>query len=636
MAQPPEALPVKTLGTKFESGKKSFGPSLYASWVKQVGPHVSPPRQIDFSTAGRAPINTPSHPARLESVRQMAESLSQKPMPETVPSKTPSIATGLAGPSSPQGSQQLVPGETEANLQRSLPRSFSGECCKIVMDQVAVTICDSHRVFQDCQPFSSCSPGFLEELVDAGGYNVSHGLSFDCGNVLYTENEAGSSMFIIVKGSVSLTGKNVEGYPSPKIIGRGECFGAAEGLGVLARRQETALAKTSVHVLQVTLATLTKLLSMPKRSEAEIFSPTSDRVGSQMSERSKSRQESFWDLEKVPVQYAEERTIFEREARRLYCQIKAKKMKQGSKFRRTASTDDAPEEGHEPEAPTSPTSPTEASASPRSNSANQELSSRKKPGALTHLGEDVDVLPSPQESNSRIQQETPSSGTVLLSPPSGARRHVTCMQHPRKWREQLQQSKDGLLFGNFPDGGVARERVLQRVNHSIRADFWKGFMLPADAASRHQRGAEAQEELAQSPEGEEFQGSNRDGEDDEDVNHGNEMLETSLLPALSDMSVKQKLGLIKHMQEQAKTVAAMKKQAARHLAENVTVAAQRSLKPASARGSVIDKKDALRQKKSPSRMFDGPNSPNSPNSFARQGSNESSSKVTEIPGLGFH
>ena len=45
------------------------------------------------------------------------------------------------------------------------------------------------------------------------------------------------------------------------LVGPGHCVGAAQGLGVLSERQETALAETSVHLLEVTLSALTKIFT---------------------------------------------------------------------------------------------------------------------------------------------------------------------------------------------------------------------------------------------------------------------------------------------------------------------------------------------------------------------------------------
>ncbi|CAE8623547.1 unnamed protein product [Polarella glacialis] len=492
------------------------GQTPYVGWCKNVAAvHSRPERHLVFKTAGRAPINSPPHPARLDAVQQLAQTSPAPP--------GGGLGSGADGESSPH---------------RSLPRSFSGECCRVLVDQSLVGTFNAHKVYDECDLFRACSPGFIQQLITIGGAATWHGKTFDCGTVLYTEGEAGHSMFIVVRGTIELTHRGDKA--STRIMGRGECFGVAQGLGVLSERQETATARTSAHVLEVTLAVLTKLLSLMK--DPEEISLRGNRAGASQTNMSGSRPSP------PPCAFAEERRHFEHEAHRLYRQSRPKQQRR----QRVAANDRSAgeEEGADAanagiEDPKDPSS--SSSKTPRSpTKANGSGSPRRRPPAMG---------------------EADAEGEVA------AHVNVSCLQHPRKWRAQLQQIQSELLDGAFQDSGAARDRYKQRLNSSIRQDFWLGNMLPPQVANvfgekepSGKTGGEAPtgkiyppEDLASgvplvTPESASTS-ANFGDEEGEEFGTG-EMLELTLLPALADMTVKQKLGLMKHMQEQS-TRAAM-------------------------------------------------------------------------------
>ncbi|CAE8646889.1 unnamed protein product, partial [Polarella glacialis] len=387
------------------------GQTPYVGWCKNVAAvHSRPERHLVFKTAGRAPINSPPHPARLDAVQQLAQTSPAPP--------GGGLGSGADGESSPH---------------RSLPRSFSGECCRVLVDQSLVGTFNAHKVYDECDLFRACSPGFIQQLITIGGAATWHGKTFDCGTVLYTECEAGHSMFIVVRGTIELTHRGDKA--STRIMGRGECFGVAQGLGVLSERQETATARTSAHVLEVTLAVLTKLLSLMK--DPEEISLRGNRAGASQTNMSGSRPSP------PPCAFAEERRHFEHEAHRLYRQSRPKRQRR----QRVAANDRSAgeEEGADAanagiEDPKDPSS--SSSKTPRSpTKANGSGSPRRRPPAMG---------------------EADAEGEVA------AHVNVSCLQHPRKWRAQLQQIQSELLDGAFQDSGAARDRYKQRLNSSIR------------------------------------------------------------------------------------------------------------------------------------------------------------------------
>lgn len=290
----------KGLGTqKLDVPVRKNHTSPYAAWCKQVAPHLSPPKHIYFAAAGqRAPLNTPAHPARLDIVRQMAQT-----WPSPLSSRNDASLFAAT-----QGSTGL----DAENAWGELPRTFSGECCLIVTDQSPVELFEVTKVYQDCELFSRCSPGFLQELVTVGGSPSCHGLSFNCGAELYAEGEAGSSLFVLVRGTVLLTQKCSQ--EPPRALRHGDTFGVAEGLGVTIQRQESAEARTSVQVLEVSLSTLTKILTGSPFGAS--FTPFVD------FEESVPRPQTS-----PTVAFATERRHFEQEARRLWHQFRGKKFR---------------------------------------------------------------------------------------------------------------------------------------------------------------------------------------------------------------------------------------------------------------------------------------------------------------------
>eukprot|EP00930_Biecheleria_cincta_P083307 TRINITY_DN72905_c0_g1_i1.p1 TRINITY_DN72905_c0_g1~~TRINITY_DN72905_c0_g1_i1.p1 ORF type:complete len:503 (-),score=85.88 TRINITY_DN72905_c0_g1_i1:452-1960(-) len=471
-----------------EHGGRRAAPSPYVGWCKQAAAHRSPPREVLFETAGRAPVNAPPHPARLTPVRQMAR---------TAP-------IGGFG--------------NFADTPRDLPRSFSGECCRILADQASISTFDAYQAYKSCELFRACSPGFLQELAQLGGSVAWQGRIFKCGSLIYTEGEKGSSMFVIARGTVALSA-SAAGAISPCVLGQGDCFGVAEGLGVVSKRQETATAKTSVHILEVTLSALTLLLCIRRNSEDMLISNTgSGWCSARLGQRRAPPAHVFH----------KERRHFEKESRRLYIRFRQKR----SPRRLLAPTNDEP--------------PQETSdASPLTTAMSEDFG-LKSPRAAKSTASTA--FPASPRKRPKELDETGS-----FSPATTTTSNWTSKTHPRKWREQVERKQAEMEGGNFQDGGKAREQFLQQLNMSIRQDFFNGFQQSPESPYKPGMGGAGQaggpevHELSSTP-----QLDDRDDEEEEDAGASGGMLELGLLPAFSDMSSKQKLGLLRHMQEQNK------------------------------------------------------------------------------------
>lgn len=268
------------------------------------------------------------------------------------------------------------------------------------------------------------------------------------------------------------------------------------------------------------------------------------------------------------VAFATERRHFEQEARRLWHQFRGKKFRRPRIASMPISDDDAGAE-----ALTEPLSIEESSNPSRipSRSSNQD---RKRLGLPVNEDQARQQPRSPRGAGKRIGQFFEEES------PASVQKFVSCLTHPRKWREQVLQTKAELIDGDFKDGAAARERYLQRLNASIRSDFWHGYMLPAEAANfRGQSLVDKDGLQPATPD------SLRSHEEEEDAANKGEMLEHSLLPLLSDMTLKQKLALARQIEEQSKKLAVMKRQQMRHLAACDTASTRTDSK--SSRRSIV-------------------------------------------------
>jgi len=342
-----------------------------------------------------------------------------------------------------------------------------------------------------------------------------HGKMFECGSVLYTEGEAGSSMFVMVRGTLYLRGSNVP----ERILGCGDCFGVAEGLGVAPERQETAEARTSIHVLEVTLSALTRLLSLEKTSE-EVLSH---------SERRPSKRSGV-------LKFPEEGHIFEQHARRLHIQLRKQQRRLKSRDLKTYEAQKPSEEEH-PESATS-----QAGADAQQGHEKLERKDLKLPRSARIQRTGTGNLDKPMR---RRAEEDSDVATPTALPPPAPLGAVSCKEHPRKWRLQVQKLQAELTEGNFQDGGKAREQFQQRLAASMRQDFFAGFQQPLDSRA----GGVAEET---GPDGKRASLLEDEDEEGEEAGATNGMLELSLLPSFADMSAKQKVGLMRHLQDQSK------------------------------------------------------------------------------------
>lgn len=193
--------------------------------------------------------------------------------------------------------------------EEKLPRTFAGECCRILEGRKAIDTFNAEQVYRRCTLFRNCSPGFINALIEAGGDQGWRGKPVSAGINVYTEGEPGSSMFIIVRGNAVEVMKGVE----EKTLGPGDHCGAAQALGVSTRRQETVRASTSLHVIEIPCRILMQLSVRPLRLENKEHD--ADGSGSvPLSRRPDGR---------IAVAFAAERRHFEREAKLIASQLKS-------------------------------------------------------------------------------------------------------------------------------------------------------------------------------------------------------------------------------------------------------------------------------------------------------------------------
>lgn len=475
-----------------EPGHRKPAQSPYVGWCKQAAAHRSPPREVLFETAGRAPVNAPPHPARLTPVRQMARTV-------------PSGGFGNFG-----------------DAPRDLPRSFSGECSRILADQASISTFDAYQAYKNCELFRACSPGFFQELAQLGGSVAWQGRIFKCGSLIYTEGEKGSSMFVIARGTVALS-VAAAGAAPPSVLGQGECFGVAEGLGVVSERQDTATARTSVHILEVTLSALTLLLSIKRNPEDVLISNTgSGWYSARLGQRRPPPAHVF----------CKERSHFEKEARRIYIRFRQRR---SPRRQRAPTNDESPQETSD--------------ASPLTITMSEDFGPKSPRAAKSTASTTFPASPK------KRPKELEEVGSFTASPATTATSNWTSKTHPRKWREQVEKKQAEMEGGSFQDGGKAREQFQQQLNISIRQDFFNGFHQSPNSPYKPGMGGAGQaggpevQELSSTPQLDE---GDDEEEEEEDAGASGGMLELSLLPAFSDMSSKQKLDLLRHMQEQNK------------------------------------------------------------------------------------
>eukprot|EP00931_Biecheleriopsis_adriatica_P051501 TRINITY_DN29877_c0_g1_i1.p1 TRINITY_DN29877_c0_g1~~TRINITY_DN29877_c0_g1_i1.p1 ORF type:complete len:644 (+),score=133.15 TRINITY_DN29877_c0_g1_i1:35-1933(+) len=588
--------------TKTDGGSaRKNVPTPYKAWCQAISPHRTSPRELIFQTAGRAPLNLPPHPARLTPIRQMAKTAPPGVGFTVHPLATPQQMSSTA----PDVGFSLSAGVTAEPviLSRDIPKDFAGECCRVVSDQNGIGVFDVHKVLHSCALFRLCSPGFLQELTATGGAPAYHGRIIESGSVLYSEGELGASMFVIVRGTVSLTchgakeleleyssdwpskmqlkfqefswseGREIKavdrhgaklnltwsaGCPElrdveqksfplkfkasaglatvPRFFGPGEVLGVAQGLGIWNERQETATAGTSVHVLEVTLSALTATLSV----ERETLRDKADDIDFHL---------------RVPKhRFAQERRHFEYKARLLNADLRRQRLKSKG---RIAAVLAAEEEGSE--------------ASPHG-TENQETGFLRRSSSGGIASEPKSLLSklggkSPKRRPPAISSEEGEAPAAVLSPSGGAST-VVCLQHPRKWRMQVQKKQAELEYGVHQHH--ARDHFLQRLNSSIRQDFFNGHQQPVDSPLRYggqTSGQGAAEEVTSSRPltsgGERDIASGLEEEDEGDESGaGGGMLDLNMLPAFTDMSSKQKIDLLKHMSEQNKAANSPKKHVA--------------------------------------------------------------------------
>jgi len=203
---------------------KALSTSTYRTWLQDTREHDPYERVVVFDSVGRAPVDRPPHPARLTPIKDLLED-DDDPEKATV---------------------------------TSLHRSFSQQCCGIISDQDEVKAFDAMNIYYRCDFFKDCAPGFMRELVQAGGALAFVGKSVLSGETVYEKDDPCQSLYIVARGIAEICkiGLDVE------LVGPGGYFGQEQILGILSRRHQTVRARTSLHLFEVTTAVLTKLLKV--------------------------------------------------------------------------------------------------------------------------------------------------------------------------------------------------------------------------------------------------------------------------------------------------------------------------------------------------------------------------------------
>eukprot|EP00929_Paragymnodinium_shiwhaense_P059021 TRINITY_DN29547_c0_g1_i1.p1 TRINITY_DN29547_c0_g1~~TRINITY_DN29547_c0_g1_i1.p1 ORF type:complete len:701 (-),score=187.14 TRINITY_DN29547_c0_g1_i1:263-2365(-) len=247
----------KTLGLGF--GLRARG--VAAAWQKKMqaryfnsGSQKLAQRLLDDD--GRVIVVMPAHPARLTPLRQMPPEVAEEDVLEDLPGAVKAAGMAITCPGRFQ-EPATAAADGESGSAPVPPRSFSRQCRRIMYEQHSVALFDARQSIMECAFFQACSAGFVRELIAAGGPPIWQGESYDCGSIIYTEGNVGSSLFVVVRGFAEVT---ATWRQEPGNIAPGEFFGAPQVLGVLTRRHETVHAKTSLHALVISNTVLSRLL----------------------------------------------------------------------------------------------------------------------------------------------------------------------------------------------------------------------------------------------------------------------------------------------------------------------------------------------------------------------------------------
>lgn len=557
----------------------SLDTAVYRTWCDKSQSFVNRERFVVFQTIGRAPVESPPHPARLTPVRQLAS----------------------AGASSPRARARTSSSETWANDAASSeegvgmrrPRTFSAHCSKVLGEQGAVQAFNPQRIYLACEFFSVCSLCFIRELVASGEPPLWQGITFDSKAVIYSEGDSGTSMYVIVRGVAEVVCKGRE----PRELRAHDYFGEAQALGVLTERQETVYAKTSLHALEVSCGTLTNLLRRertqdmatdglaappkppasptPKGSVLNPQEPTASRAP-RRTQRCGSASLRFYA-------FAEERGHFEHLAGHLYQQLVRRHHPPGRRVP-TASASTTAFAAAAPSAGNTASSVVQGHFAPAavygSNAgaeADEEgggsaASAAAAPAADEAPGQSPRKLLMHQSSNLEAAGDR-KKGSKRNAAATAAAAHVSGVDNPKLWRKHLEEVQLMLTEGDMSDDGNGRERFIQRLTDSIRGDMRRGYMMPADLGKvRKNLVSGNSSSQARSPvmwhggnsigaaSGSRSDGHGRKRQDQEDESPGEEeditgeahLLDLRLLPPLGLMNARQKHALLQQMQRQAK------------------------------------------------------------------------------------
>lgn len=277
--------------------------SPYKLWLETSLDHEVRERIVVFDALGRSPVDSPAHPARLTPIKQLS-------MSEDAPAgKSPSGAK-----SSSSRCQAREDKATDEDFSCSLPRSFSQRCCNIFGDQDEIKPFDTMDIYFNCPFFKNCSSGFVRSLVLAGGTPSYQGRSVPSGDLVYARGDPGQSLFVIARGTAEIIVRNAQ----KRFVRLGGYFGEMQVLGVLPRRHETVLAKTSLLILEITSTVLMKQL---RRTQANPDFP--DEEGIEPAARAARQRAQMMSVGKECL-FPDERRHFENEAVRLYREVGAK------------------------------------------------------------------------------------------------------------------------------------------------------------------------------------------------------------------------------------------------------------------------------------------------------------------------
>mmetsp|Transcript_88324 Transcript_88324/g.248755 ORF Transcript_88324/g.248755 Transcript_88324/m.248755 type:complete len:609 (-) Transcript_88324:45-1871(-) len=506
---------VKKLGQAWH--QKSLKRSFIKARASDCSRHV---RLVDAN--GTVLLDAPLHLARLTPLRQLLHSDEQSSEVSSPANKDCAAEPGT---------------EDQQKLEKGLQRSFSRLSCSVLREQRRVAPFDALRLCLECNFFKPCSVAFVRHLIMASGKSFWQGVAYPSGSVVYAEGELGHCMYVVSRGVAELTPKDK--LRDPVELRAGDYFGAAQVLGVLSRRHETIVAKTSLHVLVVSSTTLSQILKRtPEDNEVGDPSPASPRCSRQFRH---SEEIGSYLMGKFPPNgvvppyvFMDERRHFERESSRIYLELgmpsahsrgESRKVFKGNRLKLGDCNDDEVETTAE---------------------GSSDINCRK--AAL------------PVSCTSTPRRPAPDMAPRLfVKPQLEVRVPSSCAgETPRAASDASAVVDDALDVASHMGGTGLSERFAQRLVRSIRKDMRRGYMMPQDplgVSGARDFGIALCDESSSPTAAEE-------DEDEEALKPDfSANLELRLLPPVVLMSATQKQSVLRQLQGQARVENKMKKAA---------------------------------------------------------------------------